>query len=177
MTGTVPTPKQVRFAVEDPLLRFWFRFVLPQRGLLELERHGEVVARIRRELDPFTAATYEDVCRDAVRRGLLDEPGRAPWQRVGRWWDSGAEIDVVALGAGGEASLFGECKWSANLVGTDILDDLRQKRSLVDPEGRWPGVSYALFAKAGFTPGLVSRAAAEGVRLVGPEALVAGDSW
>jgi hypothetical protein len=41
--------------------------------------------------------------------------------------------------------------------------------------GRWPRVSWALFAKAGFTPALVARAAADEVRLMGPEALVAGE--
>ena len=41
--------------------------------------------------------------------------------------------------------------------------------------GFWLSVSYALFAKAGFTPALVARATAEDVRLVEPEALVAGD--
>ena len=71
--------------------------------------------------------------------------------------------------------LLGECKWSVNPIGTDVLDDLQRKTPLVDPKGRWPAVSYALFAKSGFTSALVARAAAEGVRLVVADALVAGD--
>lgn len=57
----------------------------------------------------------------------------------------------------------------------DVLDDLQRKAPLVDPEGRWPAVWYALFAKAGFTPALAARAAAEAARLVELAALVAGD--
>ena len=85
-------------------------------------------------------------------------------------------MDVVAVSDADGALLLGECKWSVNPVGTDVLDDLQRKTSLVDPEGRWPAVSYALFAKAGFTSALAARAAAEGVRLLEPDALVAGDS-
>lgn len=29
LTGAKPNPKQVRFKLEDPLLRFWFRFIYP----------------------------------------------------------------------------------------------------------------------------------------------------
>ena len=84
-------------------------------------------------------------------------------------------MDVVAVSDADGALLLGECKWSVNPVGTDILDDLRRKTPLVDPVSRWPAVSYALFAKSGFTSALVARAAAEGVRLVVADALVAGD--
>ena len=82
---------------------------------------------------------------------------------------------MVAISDADGALLLGECKWSVNPVGTDVLDDLQHKARLLDPESRWPAVSYALFAKAGFTPALVARAAAEDVRLVEPEALVASD--
>ena len=84
-------------------------------------------------------------------------------------------MDVVAVSDADGALLLGECKWSVNPVGTDVLDDLRRKTPLVDPVSRWPAVSYALFAKSGFTSALVARAAAEGVRLVVADALVAGD--
>jgi len=148
--------KKGLYAIVDPYVRFWFRFVLPQRGLLELERHGEVVARIRRELDHFTAATYEEICRDAVGRGLLDEPSRPPWQRVGRWWDGSAGIDVVALDAGGEALLLGECKWSVRPVGTNVLREL--ERASVPLRATYPARRpiYALFSKSGFTPALLA---------------------
>ena len=82
---------------------------------------------------------------------------------------------MVAVSDADGALLLGECKWSVNPVGTDILDDLKRKAVLVDPEGRWPKVSYALYAKAGFTPALIARAEAEGVRLVRPAELVAGN--
>lgn len=50
--------------------------------------------------------------------------------------------------------LLGECKWTDDPVGLDLLADLEN----VEPEVRWRGsdrsVVYALFAKAGFTMAL-----------------------
>ncbi len=79
---------------------------------------------------------------------------------------------MVAVTDTDGALLLGECKWSVNLVGTDVLDDLQQKARLVDPGNKWPLRSYALFARVGFTPQLVTRAEQEGVRLVTPAELV-----
>jgi hypothetical protein len=84
------------------------------------------------------------------------------------------EVDVLALSDAEGAMLLGECKWAARPVGTNILDDLKRKAALVDPIGQWPRVTYALWAKAGFTPALQEQAAAEGVLLVTADELVAG---
>ena len=95
--------------------------------------------------------------------------------RVGAWWDRTGEVDVVAVSDADGALLLGECKWSVNPVGTNILDDLQRKAALVDPEGRWPKVSYVLYAKARFPPALIAQADAEGVRMVRPAELVGGN--
>ncbi|MEW6753035.1 MAG: hypothetical protein AB1505_18950 [Candidatus Latescibacterota bacterium] len=34
LTGTRPAARSVRFALEDPLLRFWFRFVFPHLSFI-----------------------------------------------------------------------------------------------------------------------------------------------
>ena len=95
--------------------------------------------------------------------------------RIGAWWDRSGEVDVVAVSDADGALLLGECKWSVNPVGTDVLGDLQGKARLVDPDSRWPAISYMLFAKTGFTPAVVARAADESVRLVTPEILVTGE--
>jgi hypothetical protein len=66
------------------------------------------------------------------------------------------------------AMLVGECKWSVNRVGLDVLVDLKRKARVLAASGRWPNVSYALFAKAGFSAEVESVADSEGIRLVEP---------
>jgi uncharacterized protein len=164
------------YRITDAFLRFWFRYVHPNQGSLDLDLADAVLAqRVRPTFDQFVSYAFEDAARAHVAQvARANQLGFLP-QRIGSWWDRAAEVDVVAVSDADGAFLLGECKWSVNPVGTDILDDLRRKTPLVDPERRWPAVSYALFAKSGFTPALIARAAAEGVRLVGPDALVAGD--
>jgi uncharacterized protein len=184
VTRSVPTTesrpdksKRGIYRISDAFLRFWFRYVHPNQGSLDLDLADAVlVQRVRPTFDQFVSYAFEDAARAHIAQlARANQLGFLP-ERVGFWWDRAAEVDVVAVSDADGALLLGECKWSVNPVGTDVLDDLQRKTPLVDPEGRWPAVSYALYAKAGFTPALVARAAAEGVRLVVPDALVAGDS-
>jgi hypothetical protein len=65
-----------------------------------------------------------------------------------------------------EGLVVGECKWSANVVGLEVLVDLERKAQVLGAFGRWPKVSYVLFAKVGFMSHLEALAASEGIRLV-----------
>ena len=148
----------------------------PNQGSLDLDLADAVLAqRVRPTFDQFVSYAFEDAARAHIAQlARANQLGFLP-ERVGAWWDRAAEVDVVAVSDADGALLLGECKWTVNPVGPDILDDLQRKTLLVDPEHRWPAVSYALFAKSGFTSALVARAADEGVRLVVPDALVVSD--
>jgi len=168
--------KRGLYRITDAFLRFWFRYVHPNQGSLDLGLADAVLAqRVQPTFDQFVSYAFEDAARAYVAQvARANQLGFLP-ERVGSWWERAAEVDVVAVSDADGALLLGECKWSVKPVGTDVLDDLKNKTALVDPDGRWPSVSYALFAKAGFTPALVARAANEGVRLVEPDALITGE--
>ncbi len=165
--------KRGLYQIGDAFLRFWFRYVHPNQGSLDLGLADAILAqRIRPTFDQFVSYAFEEAARAYVTR--LARAGQLAFlpERIGAWWDRSGEVDVVAVSDADGHLLLGECKWSVNPVGVDVLDDLQRKAQLVDPDGRWPAISYILFAKAGFTPALATRAAGEGVRLVGPEAVV-----
>ena len=71
--------------------------------------------------------------------------------RVGRWWYSGEEIDVVGLNHHTDTLLLGECKWTSAPVGRAVFDDLTALASSVRWHGDDRNVRYALFSRAGFT--------------------------
>ncbi len=153
---TQPRPEKSKrglYRIEDPFVRFWFRFVLPQRGLLETGRVDEALHQVRKDLDHFTGETYEEICREAVRSGLLDEAGRNRWDRVGRWWVRTAEIDILSFSEDHGAVLVGEVKWSRKQVGVNILAKLEASAELlpVKPDIRRV---YVLFSRSGFTRAL-----------------------
>jgi len=72
----------------------------------------------------------------------------------------------VAISDAEGAMLVGECKWSANAVGVEVLVDLKRKAQVLGASGRWPKVSYILFSKVGFTSDVEALAASQGIRLV-----------
>jgi hypothetical protein len=73
---------------------------------------------------------------------------------VGAWWSPRGEIDVLAVSDEMRAVLAGECKWSVNPVGSNVLEDLRRAASSLQQEGDWERGYFILFARSGFTPAL-----------------------
>ncbi len=154
--------KQGLYVISDPFVRFWFRHVLPQRSLLETGRSAEAASRAAADLDAFAAPTYEQICREAVSRGLLDEGDAVRWQRAGRWWSRTAEVDLVALAESGREVLLGEVKWSSRPLGTNILKHLEEASQAVDVPSTVRRRHFALFSRAGFTDALRREAATRG---------------
>ena len=181
--ATEKNPAKSRWGVyqlTDPYFRFWFRFVYPNRSLLERGESAQVMRQVRTELDQYTGPAFEAICHEAVWRAHSD-PDRVPREpsgrsftptAVGRWWNRHEEIDVVAVGAAQDlpAVLLGECKWSSKPVGINVLADLKRKAQILAADQQWDRqewrIDYALFSRSGFTPALQKQADDEGVWLV-----------
>ena len=143
------------YRLTDHFLRFWFRYVLPNRSTLEQGHTAPVRESVAETLSIHASWTFEDVCRQAVRTPAFP----VACSRVGRWWYDELEADVVGLDERNETLLLCECKWSDQDVDVDVLADLET----LETEVRWRGtdrsVVYALFAKVGFTTALREDAA------------------
>lgn len=141
--------------ISDHFIRFWFRYVAPNRSTLEQGETAPVREAVEETLSSHASWTFEDVCRQAVRTPTFP----VACSRVGRWWYGEDEIDVAGVDEESETLLLGECKWTAEAVGTDVLGALEA----LEPSVRWRGtnrsVVYALFARSGFTAGLEDEAA------------------
>jgi AAA+ ATPase superfamily predicted ATPase len=146
------------YRLRDHFFRFWFRFVHPNRSLLE--RGGAQAALeglVAPQFDQFTGPVFEEVCHQFLwRLGLRGELPFVPL-RVGGWWQANEEIDAVAVGQ--DAALLAECKWSRRPVGLDILRDLERKASLAAREMDGRAISFGLCARSGFTPQVEEEAA------------------
>jgi AAA+ ATPase superfamily predicted ATPase len=170
ITRTVPATEKYPdksklglYQITDNYFRFWFRFVYPNRSLLERGETTQVLDRVVGQLDQFTGAAFESICREYIWR--LHSAGTLGFipQTVGNWWDRREEIDLVAIGE--DAALFGECKWASKPLGVNILDDLERKTQIVQQKHNWEHVTYALFSRAGFTTELQEQARQDGVLL------------
>jgi AAA+ ATPase superfamily predicted ATPase len=107
--------RRVLYRLNDPFLRFYFRFVLPYESSLAQGIAREADHGWQQERQGFFAACWEDLCRTAVpwMHGF-----DAPYGVASAWWQNGgqqgqqAEVDLVAHSLDRKSLLMGECKWS-----------------------------------------------------------------
>ena len=110
VTESKPSVRSVRYALDDPLLRFWFRFVFPHQSVLRLLGPERGFAEIVRPgLDAYFGRCFERLCRECLPLLYASEGVRAAFN-VGEYWDSEVQIDVVGVRADNWTDL-GECKW------------------------------------------------------------------
>lgn len=158
--------RQVTYRVSDQLFRFWHSFVPRYRLAIELGQEDEVARRIaERDLATYLGHAFEVVCRQWVvrqaARGSLD----MLLERVGSWWGTDvatrqpADVDVVALGASGEL-VCGECKWTTEPVGADVVEALERRAQSVAEAPK--ELQLIVFSKSGFAASAEREAARAG---------------
>ncbi len=152
------------YRLHDRFFAFWFKYVLPNRGRLELGNEGYVLKQIKDTLDLHVSKSYESISReiflDMVKRDEI------PVTSLGRWWSKNEEIDLVALDEESRTVWFGECKWSGRKVGTDVYQDLRRKSERVDWHKGKRNERFILCSRSGFTPAMLDVAKRERVVLI-----------
>jgi AAA+ ATPase superfamily predicted ATPase len=136
------------YKLRDNYLRFWFRFIFPNRSRIEIRDTEPVLSEIKSNLPLHVSQTFEEVCAEFLAK--LNRSGKLPlsFSKLGPWWYGEEEIDLVALDEGGGRILLGECKWQDEVDAERILWDLRRKSETI----RWGGEErkeyYAVFAKS-----------------------------
>jgi AAA+ ATPase superfamily predicted ATPase len=173
---TQASKKKVSYAIVDPFLRFWFRFVAPRESRLATRRDADryLDDSVMPHLDKFVSEdAFERICQD----WLGEELGAA---EVGWWWGSirrrengqlrnrSYEADAVAVDADGRVMALGSCKWpeagnDQHLHEAGELDKLETIREELEA----PEAALYFFDRVGFSPRLHKLAAErEDVHLV-----------
>lgn len=160
------TSRTSHYHLADPYLRFYFRFIAPNLGLIEQELTGVLWKRIAANFRSFVGLTaFEDLCREWVLVQAREE--RLPFvpEIVGSHWAAEAQADVVAINWQEQQLLVGECEWGVHAVSRSLVRELLEKAPLVAPGKGWD-IHYALFSRAGYTDAARAEANAAGIRLV-----------
>lgn len=139
--------KKGRYAIQDPFLNFWFRFVEPSRTLIELFQGEQLYQQIiEPQLAIYMGHVFEAVCRQYVLY-YGQEIGLPLPMRVGRVWHRDFDLDVVTENIDGSFT-FGECKWSSSPLDTGLYYPLKEKAEQSGLSTN--GARYLLFSAAGF---------------------------
>ena len=140
-----PNPKQVRFAMDDPLLRFWFRFVFPNMSAIRSAGPSRAFDdRIAPALDGWFGGCFENLCREALPLIYAAEGVSAGFE-VGEYWSPGVQIDVVGMRDDNWTDL-GECKWGA-MRSTRALEDEMERKAAVYPNSRGASLGRRYFVR------------------------------
>ncbi|MGA2292939.1 ATP-binding protein [Bradyrhizobium sp.] len=164
--------RNTRYSLQDPLFRFWYRFVRPNLGTLGRGFGDDVWARnILPYFNEYMGSAFETVARDHLRDHAR-ERFSVPAGNIGRIWGGDFEIDVAGQLLDGSA-VFGECKWENALIGQSTRKRLEEyvakTRYAEDARSR----HLVFFARKGFTEELRKTAEIDGgIQLFDLEELV-----
>ena len=154
------------YFVSDNFTRFWFRYVYPYKGELELDNQQIVLDELQKTfISSFVAFAYEDVCKNIFAE--LCRSGQLAFvpSRIGSYWhndlNADTEIDVAAVDRQNKRLFIGECKYHQKPVDLPVLTALQQKvAASTDLQNSFIRqgyqVLYGLFSKSGFSDRLIA---------------------
>ncbi len=154
--------KKGLYRIQDEFFQFWFRFVFPRRGELELGKVEEALKGIEEGFSQHLSGVYEKVAVETLWQNM---DAFFPFSSVGRWWDRNAEIDLIAVNKQLDSILFGEVKCTEKPIGIDIYEGLLENSKRVEWGSKKRKDYFCLFSKTGFTKAMMKRGKEEGVKL------------
>lgn len=135
-----------RYFLHDNFFRFWFAFIFRNYGAIEIDPEmGKKL--VLKDLNTYFGKTFENVAEEFLIS--LNKEGRLPFRfmEIGRWWDKGEEIDLIAFNKATREALFCEVKWKdlTRREAEQVVERLKEKTFRV--KGKWTGY-YCLIAKS-----------------------------
>lgn len=160
---TEKSPEKSRrglYFIADNFINFWFTYVHPHRGELELDNDQVVLDKLAGDfIERYVPLRYEEICRDLFpwlcQKGRIDF---AP-SRTGAYWNhkSTIEIDVAAVDVNQKRLFAAECKYLREKpVSFSVYSDLMKKCK--NPDFKGYAITYGLFSRTGFDDRLVELA-------------------
>lgn len=147
------------YFIADNFLRFWFCYVYPYKGELELDNMQIVLDEIHKDFkEKFVAFAYEDICKDIFAKLCSNNAISFVPSRIGSYWlndyDGDTEIDVMSVDHQNKQVFVGECKYHTKPVDEPVYFALKEKvDNAAEIRKSFPkyNVIYGLFSKSGFT--------------------------
>lgn len=121
--------KKSLYKISDPLMSFYFRFIVPNRSFIELGRIDSILYSYNALFASHVGEFWEKICRESVSGNIIDG---ITYSIARRWWGSVSrtekiEIDVVAESLDKKYLLVGECKWTSKENAAKLLSELNAK--------------------------------------------------
>lgn len=147
------------YFISDNLLRFWFRYVYPYKGELELDNIQISLDELNKDFrQKFVAFAYEDICKEIFAKLCSDKRIDFTPSKIGSYWlndySGNTQIDVMAIDTVNKRLFAGECKYHNQPIDADVYFELVKKvdnSSEIKSAFKGYTVIYGVFSKSGFT--------------------------
>lgn len=147
------------YFISDNFLRFWFRYVYPYKGELELDNTQISLDELDKDFkEKFVAFAYEDICKEIFARLCSDKAIDFTPSKIGSYWlndkSGNTQIDVMAVDTVNKRLFAGECKYHNQPIDADVYFELVKKvdnSSEIKSAFKDYTVIYGVFSKSGFT--------------------------
>lgn len=145
--------KKGQYKIKDNFLAFWFQFIYPNKAFIEIGQETAVLNKIKSNfVDNHLAYIYEEICKEKMWKLNIDGKLEMTFDKIGRWWNSQSEIDLVGIDTNGKNIIFGECKYYTNkLVDVDVYYELKEKAKSVEWKNNQRNEKYIIFSINGYT--------------------------
>ena len=108
--------KNVRYAIKDHFLRFWFRFVYKYNSIIEANAYDKLLQILERDYNTYSGRLLEDYFRSTMVE-------KGSFTHIGSWWDCRGEneIDIIAADDIGKKVSFFEVKRQRQEINLEAL--------------------------------------------------------
>ncbi|MHB9128035.1 MAG: DUF234 domain-containing protein, partial [Candidatus Humimicrobiaceae bacterium] len=147
------------YKISDNFFSFWYAFTFPNISELEAgDFEGVYQYSVETALEEYTSHFFEDVCLEYIRQKNIRAELPFRYSKIGRWWTSTEELDIMAVDREKKNFILGECKFKNTPFKLSELKATQEKFKTNKSVAR---KYYYLFSKSGFTKDVVTYADAD----------------
>ena len=131
--------KKSRYVLSDPFFKFWFRFVNPNKAVLELGLEEKVWNNIKEDFNAYLGEVFEEIVKEYIVSKVKSGELEMDADVLGRWQNEAEEIDFIAYSSREKEGMLFEIKWKElsyedakniilRLIEKSLLVKIKQKR-------------------------------------------------
>jgi len=131
--------KKSRYVLTDPFFKFWFRFVNPNKAVLELGLEEKVWNNIKEDFNAYLGEVFEEIVKEYIVSKVKSGELEMDADVLGRWQNEAEEIDFIAYSSREKEGMLFEIKWKElsyedakniilRLIEKSLLVKIKQKR-------------------------------------------------
>lgn len=114
--------KNIVYAVNDPFLQFWLRFVYKYYHFIEANAFGKLAEIVGRDYETYSGKMLECYFKEVMRKS-------GAYTHINSWWDRRGEneIDIIAADDLGKQVTFYEVKRQRKELDLGVLEEKVQR--------------------------------------------------